>query len=150
MLAERLQGRSRSEDFEDSTSLRSSKTPASRNSALQRERRPVTPEVAGSSPVAPALYTPLQGYWFARLAAEQDNFRAALVLLREAGMAESTLRSAAALWRFWWMRGAVAEGRRWYELRSPSHPVRLRTWEQKRCCFWPTLDAHTVARDPSR
>ena len=34
-------------------------------------------------------------------------------------MAESTLRSAAALWRFWWMRGAVAEGRRWYELARP-------------------------------
>jgi hypothetical protein len=44
---------SRSEDFEDGTSLRSAKTEASLNSALQRERRPVTLEVAGASPVAP-------------------------------------------------------------------------------------------------
>jgi tetratricopeptide (TPR) repeat protein len=75
------------------------------------------------------LEGPDQGYWFTRLAAEQDNVRAALVFLSEAGMAESTLRSTAALWRFWWMRGAVAEGRRWYELAlalAPGAPASMR------------------------
>jgi len=61
------------------------------------------------------LEGPDQGAWFARLAAEQDNLRAALVRSSEAGMAETALRLAAALWRFWWMGGALAEGRRWYD-----------------------------------
>jgi predicted ATPase/class 3 adenylate cyclase len=63
---------------------------------------------------APELEGPDQAYWFARLTAEQDNLRAALAWSSETGRAETMLRSAAALWRFWSTRAAVAEGRRWY------------------------------------
>jgi hypothetical protein len=42
---------------------------------------------------------PDQADWFTRLAAEQDNLRAALVWSSEAGHGQTTLRVAAALWR---------------------------------------------------
>jgi predicted ATPase len=75
------------------------------------------------------LEGPDQAYWFARLRAEEDNLRAALLWSSEAGMAETTLRSAAALWRFWWMRGALAEGGRWYAhalTLAPEGPANVR------------------------
>jgi predicted ATPase/class 3 adenylate cyclase/Tfp pilus assembly protein PilF len=78
---------------------------------------------------ATELEGPHQAVWFTRLAAEQDNLRAALVWSSEAGDGQTTLQVAAALWRFWWMRGALAEGRRWYELAfasAPDAPASLR------------------------
>jgi len=41
--------------------------------------------------------------------AEHDNLRAAL----SGGNAESRIRLAGALWRFWWIRGYYTEGRAW-------------------------------------
>ena len=62
------------------------------------------------------LEEPDQAAWFARLSAEQDNLRAALGWSSETGDGQTTLKLAASLWRYWWMRGAVTEGRHWYEL----------------------------------
>jgi tetratricopeptide (TPR) repeat protein len=52
-----------------------------------------------------------QTTWLARLDAERDNLRAALARCVRTGDAESGLRMAAALWRYWQLRGHSAEGR---------------------------------------
>ena len=52
------------------------------------------------------------GDWLDRLEAEHDNFRAALDRLEALGESERRLRLAGALWRFWYLRGHLAEGRR--------------------------------------
>ncbi len=48
--------------------------------------------------------------WLDRLEEEHDNLRAALVWASEVGAAEVGLRTSASLWRFWQMRGYLAEG----------------------------------------
>jgi len=52
-----------------------------------------------------------QVLWLDRLEREQDNVRAALSWLIESGELETALRLGGALWRFWWMRGHLSEGR---------------------------------------
>ncbi len=51
-----------------------------------------------------------QAGWLVRLELEHDNFRVALEWLRDSGDASSELRLAAALGRFWYIRGYVTEG----------------------------------------
>jgi predicted ATPase/class 3 adenylate cyclase len=53
--------------------------------------------------------------WLNRLGAEHDNFRSAMGWLEQGGEVETRLRIASALWRFWWMRGHLTEGRGWLE-----------------------------------
>ena len=48
--------------------------------------------------------------WLDRLAEDHDNLRAAIAWAIETGSAESAMRIGSALWRFWQMRGHLAEG----------------------------------------
>ena len=68
------------------------------------------------------------GDWLDRLEAEHDNFRAALDRLEASGDGETALRLAAALWRFWYQRGHLAEGRQRLEsaLRGDERPTAAR------------------------
>ena len=59
---------------------------------------------------------PQQGEWLARLDRDHDNVRAALEWSRiHADPPDAQLRMAAGIWRFWEIRGYLAEGRRWLE-----------------------------------
>jgi tetratricopeptide (TPR) repeat protein len=60
------------------------------------------------------------GDWLDRLEREHDNFRAALDRLEASGDNETALRLAAALWRFWYLKGHLAEGRRRLESVLPT------------------------------
>jgi predicted ATPase len=59
------------------------------------------------------LTGPRQSEWFARLSEEQRNIGAALTWARDEGQFELLLQGAGALWRFWFVRGHLTEGREW-------------------------------------
>jgi predicted ATPase len=63
----------------------------------------------------PLLRGPEQVAWFARLAGDHDNMRAALRWSLQAGEVETALRIAAGLWAFWYVRGDWTEGLSWLE-----------------------------------
>ena len=70
-----------------------------------------------------------QAEWLAQLDAERENLRAALAWCVEADEAGLGLRLASSLWEFWWVRGHLAEGRRWLDealVRGASEPPELR------------------------
>src|SRR5215207_1716098 len=52
-----------------------------------------------------------QTRWLDLLEREQANLRAAIDWLRAEGQIEEALRLGGALWRFWWLRGDIDEGR---------------------------------------
>jgi predicted ATPase/class 3 adenylate cyclase len=58
---------------------------------------------------APNLFGADQARWLGMLAAEHDNFRAALTWAEKAGEVELALRLAGSLWRFLQMRGHLRE-----------------------------------------
>lgn len=60
------------------------------------------------------LRGPGQYEWVARLRREEANLRAAL-LWSGTHRTKLQLALAGALWRYWWIRGLLAEGRRWLE-----------------------------------
>ena len=53
--------------------------------------------------------------WLERFEREHDNVRGALRAAIDAGPVEEGVRLAAALWRFWFQRGYLREGRAWLE-----------------------------------
>jgi len=62
------------------------------------------------------LTDPDQAVWLELLEQEHDNLRAVLQWSRlEHGDAELGLRLAAAVSQFWWVRGHLAEPRRWMD-----------------------------------
>ncbi len=65
--------------------------------------------------VTQKLYGPGEEDWFTRIEAEHDNLRAALAWANEARNESAALRLAAAMRRFWYVRGYWSEGRRWIE-----------------------------------
>jgi non-specific serine/threonine protein kinase len=69
------------------------------------------------------LMGPEQMAWLGRLETEHDNLTAALEWLTEQGEAERGMRLAAALFRFWWFRGHLAEGRAKLEALLDLRPV---------------------------
>ena len=62
------------------------------------------------------LRGPSEAEWLARLELEHDNMRAALAAGLQSGAGELALGLACSLWRFWYTRGHLAEGRRWIAL----------------------------------
>ncbi|MCC6315752.1 MAG: tetratricopeptide repeat protein [Thermomicrobiales bacterium] len=68
--------------------------------------------------------------WLERLERDHANLRTALAWLRGRGDLERALRLACALWRFWWLRGHIEEGRTLLEtllaLPGPSGDLRAR------------------------
>ena len=81
----------------------------------------------------PELVGPDQAAFLDRLELEHDNLRDALRRAVDRRYAEAGLRLAAALWRFWFQRGYLREGRAWLqallalEPDSPS-PARARAY----------------------
>ena len=60
----------------------------------------------------PHLTGPAGVTWLDRLDADHGNLRSALGWLESQGSVERPVRLAAALWRFWWIRGHITEGRK--------------------------------------
>ena len=80
---------------------------ADRRPELERAHAAYFADLAESA----ELVGPEQQRWLAELDEEQDNLRVAIDRAAASGDAELELRLAGALWRFWWLRGALAEGR---------------------------------------
>jgi len=71
--------------------------------------------VALAEKAEPELTGAQQREWLDCLEAEHDNLRAALSWALEQSAAEAAARLASSLWRFWYVRGYLSEGRRWLE-----------------------------------
>jgi len=56
-----------------------------------------------------------QATWLDRFEVEHDNLRAALAWSLDTGEGEKAARVGVAMWRFWFVRGYLSEGRRWLE-----------------------------------
>jgi predicted ATPase/DNA-binding XRE family transcriptional regulator len=63
----------------------------------------------------PELTGPSQARWLEQLAIEHDNLRAALIWSLDGADARTAVCIVGALWRFWWLRGYLSEGRTYAE-----------------------------------
>jgi predicted ATPase/class 3 adenylate cyclase len=86
--------------------------------------------VALAEAAEPNLTGPDQGRWLECIEQEHGNLRAMLEWSQSAaGDAQCGLRAAAALWRFWWVRGHLSEGQRWLDAAltaAPDGPAAVR------------------------
>ena len=64
---------------------------------------------------ASALRGALQTHWLTVLDTEGENLRAALAWARDTNQTALGLRLATALWRYWYVRGRLREGRDWLD-----------------------------------
>ncbi|MBO0781288.1 MAG: hypothetical protein J2P37_20910, partial [Ktedonobacteraceae bacterium] len=71
--------------------------------------------VALAEQAEPYLSSGEQCIWLQQLEQAYPNLRMALAWFIEQAEAEMALRLSWALWRFWWVRGRVLEGRNWLE-----------------------------------
>ncbi|MQA89079.1 MAG: tetratricopeptide repeat protein [Gemmatimonas sp.] len=69
--------------------------------------------IALAEEAEPRLVGGEQAEWLVRMDLEHDNLRALLERARNRRDARTMLRLCGALWRFWWMRGHLTEGRNW-------------------------------------
>ncbi len=90
--------------------------------AMLARQRHAAYYLAFAEEAEPASAGPDQVSWLVRLQAELDNFRAGLQWAFDQGEMEIAARLAGALWRFWWLRGHLTEGRAWLERVSESAP----------------------------
>ena len=95
---------------------------------------------------AAALGGPGQAAALRRLDSEHANLRAAVAWACAEGHTELALRLAALLWRFWWVRGLLSEGRQWLSkvLALPVEglePVRAAVFEGASALAWGQADA---------
>jgi predicted ATPase/class 3 adenylate cyclase len=81
----------------------------------------------------PYLTGPEQRHWLDLLSREHDNLRAALDWALDRDPGTIALRLAAALWRFWYARGHLHEGRRWLEGALSLPSSRERSTPRARC-----------------
>ena len=100
--------------------LETIRTYAQEQLAASGERGPVRDRhlawcVALAGAAEPQLTGPDQEQWLVRLEMEHDNLRAALGWAFERRDGESGVRLAGALYRFWYVRGHLTEGRRWLQ-----------------------------------
>jgi predicted ATPase/DNA-binding SARP family transcriptional activator len=79
------------------------------------ERRHLEYFLTLAEDAAPRLLTREGSELLVKLDAEHDNLRAALAASRTFGLRDRHLRVCSELWRFWYVRGYFAEGRRWLE-----------------------------------
>ncbi|HYP41891.1 MAG TPA: tetratricopeptide repeat protein [Chloroflexia bacterium] len=77
-----------------------------------------------SEAAGPELSGPEQSTWLGRAAREHDNLRGALRWTLDRGDAQTAARIAGEMWRFWWVRGFLSEGRAWLdEVIGQSHAI---------------------------
>ncbi len=73
----------------------------------------------------PHLLGPEQAEWLDRIESENANLRAALGHALAVGDIQDGLRLAAGIWRFWFQRGYLREGRSWLEELLAADPDNL-------------------------
>jgi predicted ATPase/class 3 adenylate cyclase len=76
---------------------------------------------------------PDQVRWLDRFEREKDNVRAALRRAVETGLTDEALLLAAAVWRFWFQRGYLREGRVWLEQLIDLEPNAVSSSRAKAC-----------------
>jgi predicted ATPase/class 3 adenylate cyclase len=81
----------------------------------------------------PHLTGPEQRRWLDLLSREHDNLRAGLGWAIEGGRGEIAVRLGGSLWRFWYARGHLDEGRRWLESALSLPSSRERNTPRARC-----------------
>jgi tetratricopeptide (TPR) repeat protein len=96
-----------------------------------------------------------QGAALRRLDSEHANLRAALGWACEQRRAELALELASFLWRFWWVRGLLTEGRRWLSMvlalsREGSEAVRATVLEGASALAWGQADAEQAEEHAER